>query len=77
VPAHEKENVHLVTNGRKIKITLNKRFEDLVEDKDGTVNRSSKTQLYSKEVMVKDLINPKNMQVKYEDGEITYKIAKL
>lgn len=77
VPAHEKENVHLVTNGRKIKITLNKRYEDLVEDKDGTVNRSSKTQLYSKEVMVKDLINPKNMQVKYENGVITYKIEKL
>lgn len=77
VPAHEKENVHLVTNGRKIKITLNKRFEDMVEDNDGTVNRSSKTQLYSKEVMVKDLVNPKNMQVKYENGELTYKIAKL
>jgi HSP20 family molecular chaperone IbpA len=77
VPAHEKENVHLVTNGRKLKITLNKRFEDMVEDKDGTINRSSKTQLYSKEVMVKDLVNPKNIEVKYENNELTFKIAKL
>lgn len=77
VPAHEKENVHVVTNGRKIKVTLNKRFEEMAEDTDGTVNRSSKTQLYSKEIAVKDLVNPKNTQVKYENGELIYKIAKL
>lgn len=76
VPEHEKDDVHLVAHGRGLKVTLSKKFSDLVTEEDGSVNRSSKTQLYSKEVKVADLLNPKNIQAKYENGTLTFKVQK-
>jgi HSP20 family molecular chaperone IbpA len=77
VPEYEKEDVHFVAHGRNLKVTLSKKFQDIVEDEDKSINRSSKTQLYSKEFNVADLVNPKNIQAKYENNVLTFKIDKL
>jgi HSP20 family molecular chaperone IbpA len=77
IPEHEKENVHLVAHGRNLKLTLSKKFEDNVVDEDGTFNKSSKSQLFSKEIATNDLVNPKKIAENYENGVLTFKVDKL
>lgn len=77
VPEHEKENVHLSVHGRGVKITLTRKFTDSVEDKDGSTNKSTRNELYSKEFPSKDILNSKLVVQKYENGVLTYKIQKL
>jgi len=77
VPKHEKEDVHLSINGRKIKLTYSKKFNEHVTDEFGSINRTSKGHLYSKELNVDHLLNPKNIGEKYSDGILSFKVAKL
>ncbi|MFA6238617.1 MAG: Hsp20 family protein [Bacteriovorax sp.] len=77
VPEYEKENVHLSVRGRGVKMTLTRRFTDTIEDKDGSTNRSTKNELFSREFPCKDILNPKLVDQKYENGILTYRIQKL
>ena len=77
VSEHEKENVHLSVQGRKVKMTLSRRFSDNYNDETGKTNRSTKNELFSKEFPSIDLLNPKLVDQKYEDGVLTYRIQKL
>lgn len=77
VPEHEKENVHLSVRGRGIKMTLTRRFAESFEDKDGSTNRSTKNELFSREFPSKDILNPKLVDQKYENGTLTFRIQKL
>ncbi|MBC7538304.1 MAG: Hsp20 family protein [Bacteriovorax sp.] len=77
VPEHEKENVHLSVHGRGVKMTLTRKYTESMDDKDGSTNRSTRNELYSKEFPSKDILNPKQVVQKYEDGVLTYKIQKL
>ena len=77
IPPHEKEDVHLMAHGREIRITMSRKFNSSIEDKDGSLNRTAKTQLYSKEFPTKDIMNQKLISQKYEDGVLSFKIAKL
>jgi HSP20 family molecular chaperone IbpA len=77
VPEHEKENVHLSVHGRGVKMTLTRKFTDSIEDKDGSTNKSTRNELFSKDFPSKDILNQKSVAQKYEDGVLTYKILKL
>jgi HSP20 family molecular chaperone IbpA len=77
VPEHERENVHLVAHGRDLKLTMSRKFSDTLEDEEGTINRTSKSQLFSKELKTLDLVNPKKVTENYQDGLLTFKISKL
>jgi HSP20 family molecular chaperone IbpA len=78
VPPHEKENVHLMAHGREIRITMSRKYSSALNDsEDNSVNRTSKTQLYSKEFEAKEIMNPKQISQKYENGILSFKIAKL
>lgn len=78
VAEHEKENVQLSTNGRQIKISMSKKYGEILEDdKTKEVNRNSRTELLSKEFQTKDILNPKNIGVHYQSGLLTFKVAKL
>ena len=77
VPEHEKENVHLSAHGRGVKMTLTRKFSDSIDQEDGSTSRSTRTELFSKEFPSKDILNPKVVSQKYEDGVLTYKISKL
>lgn len=76
VPEYEKENVHLSAHGRNIKMTLNRRFTDTMEAGDGSINRSTRNELYSKEFATQDILNPKQIAQKYDKGVLTFRIAK-
>lgn len=77
VPEHEWENVHLSVQGRNLKMTVGRKYSDEATDDLGNRNKSSRSELFSREFMVKDLLNPKALTQKYEDGIVKFKIAKL
>lgn len=77
VPEYEKENVHLSAQGRNIKITLSRKFSDDLTDTDGSINRSNRSELYSKEFSTDEILNPKSIVQKYQDGVLTYRIKNL
>jgi HSP20 family molecular chaperone IbpA len=76
VAEYEKENVHLSTQGRNIKITLSRKYSDNLNDENGGINRSTRSELYSKEFNTKDLLSSKDITQSYEDGLLTFKIKK-
>ena len=77
VPPREKEDVHLMAHGREIRITMSKKYTSSLEAEDGSLNRTAKTQLYSKEFSTKDILNAKQISQKYENGVLSFKVAKL
>jgi len=76
VAEYEKENVHLSTQGRSIKITLSRKYTDSLNAEDGSLNRSTRSELFSKELTTADLLSPKNITQSYEDGVLSFKINK-
>lgn len=76
-PEHEWENVHLSVQGRNIKMTVGRKYSDEATDDLGNRNKSSRSELFSREFTVNDLLNPKKLTQKYEDGIVKFKIAKL
>lgn len=77
IPEHEKDNVHLSAQGRSVKMTLTRKFSDSIEDSDGNIDKSTRSELFSKDFTSKDILNPKLISQKYENGVLTYKIQKL
>lgn len=77
VPEHEKENVHLSVQGRGVKMTLTRKFTETLNEIDGSTNRSTKNELFSREFPCKDILNPKLVDQKYENGVLTFRIQKL
>lgn len=76
VASYEKENLHLSTQGRSIKLTLARKYNDTLNDEDGSVNKSTRSELYSKELTTKDLLNPNHITQAYADGVLSFKINK-
>lgn len=77
VPKHEWENVHLSAQGRNVKMTIGRKYADEATDDQGIRNKSSRSELFSREFTVKDLLNPKTMKQTYADGVLKFKIDKL
>lgn len=76
IAEYEKENVHLSTQGRSIKITLSRKYTDSLTSDDGTLNRSTRSELFSKELSTVDLLSPKNITQSFVDGVLSFKINK-
>ncbi|MEA9358122.1 hypothetical protein SHI21_17950 [Bacteriovorax sp. PP10] len=76
VAEYEKENIHLSTQGRSVKITLSRKYTDSLNGEDGSLNRSTRSELFSKELNTVDLLSPKNITQNYSDGILTFKINK-
>lgn len=76
VAEYEKENIHLSTQGRSVKITLSRKYTDSLNGEDGSINRSTRSELFSKELNTVDLLSPKNITQNYSDGILTFKINK-
>lgn len=76
VSHYEKENVHLSAQGRNIKITLSRKYSDSINGENGIIDKSTRSELYSKEFNARDLLNPRNITQNYQDGVLTFKIKK-
>lgn len=76
VAEYEKENVHLSTQGRNIKITLSRKYSDSTSTAEGGIDRSTRSELFSKEFNSTDLLSAKDIVQSYENGVLTFKIKK-
>jgi HSP20 family molecular chaperone IbpA len=77
VTEYEKDNVQLSTQGRGIKLTLSRRYKDsTLDEKTGVTDRSTRSELFSKELKVKDILDSKQITQSFENGELHFKILK-
>ncbi len=76
IAEYEKENVHLSAQGRNIKITLSRKYSDSIASAEGGIDRSTRSELFSKEFNSVDLLSPKDITQSYQDGILTFKINK-
>ena len=76
VPPHEKETTHVAARNRTINITVARRFEDRIENDDGTIDKSRKSEIFGKIIQTDDLIDHNGITQKYEDGNLIFKIQK-
>lgn len=76
VAEYEKENVFLSTQGRQIKMTLSRKYSDQTVAEDGSRNKSTRSELFSKEFMAKDLLDSGKITSQYVDGVLSFKIKK-
>lgn len=76
VAEHEKNSVFLSTQGREIKITLSRKYDQTLTDTQNSQNRSTRSELFSKTFGVKDLLNPRYITQQYQDGVLTFTILK-
>ncbi len=77
ISEYEKDNVQLSSQGRGIKLTLSRKYTDSTTDeKTGIVDRSTRSELFSKELKVKDILDSKQITQHYENGELHFKIKK-
>tara|TARA_Y100000591_G_C21837253_1_gene703307 strand:- start:505 stop:1680 length:1176 start_codon:yes stop_codon:yes gene_type:complete len=76
VPPHEKETTHVAARNRKINITVARRFEDRVQNDDGTIDKSRKSEIFGKTIYTDDLMDHNGITQKYENGHLIFKILK-
>lgn len=77
VPEYEERNVILSGHNRQVKITHGRTAESKVALPDGSTNKSSRNETFLKEFNLPDLINSADISRKYQDGILSFKIAKL
>ena len=77
VPDYEKENVRLTAQGRDLSISLTRKFSDSVVAEDGSRNKSSRSETFTKNLSTDQLLNSKQVTQSYNEGILTFNIAKL
>lgn len=76
VPKHEADNVLLSARDRTIKMTMSRRYEERIDGDHGQVDFNKRSESYSQEFPVNDIVSSKNVTRKYEDGVLTFLINK-
>ena len=77
MPEHEKDNVQLTAQGRHIHLGYTRRFNDSITSEDGAKVTSNRSETVSKEFNLQDIVDPRKVVQKYEDGKVIFRIAKL
>ncbi len=76
LPKHESENVVFTANARDLKLSVARNFSDEVTLDDGSKNLSRKSETFTKLFKVNDIVDPKQITRKYEDGVLSFFIKK-
>jgi len=76
IPEHEKEFVTFNANQRILKLSFTRKMAENFETADGSVNKSNRSELMTKEISVPEIVNAKTVNQKYENGVLTFRIAK-
>lgn len=76
VPEHEADSVLLSGHKRTLKLTLNRRYSERLNGKDGHVDINKRSETFTQEFPVAEIINDKEISRKYEDGVLTFRVAK-
>lgn len=76
IAEYEKDNVQLSTQGRGVKLTVSRKYNNSTIAQDGIIDKSTRSELYSKEFRAKDILDPKSISQSYSDGLLQFKIKK-
>lgn len=76
VPEHAKNDVQLTTNGKEAIISFNRRFQDASRSNEGVINKVSKVESFTTRLPTDNVLNPKSVKSKYEDGVMTFTVKK-
>jgi len=76
LPSHEREYVKMNANGRQIKLSLSRQYSEEVDLSEGTKGTSKKSETISKEFQVPEIVEPKSIVQRYENGKVIFRINK-
>jgi HSP20 family molecular chaperone IbpA len=76
IPVHEKESVILSSDGRMVNLSLTRQFDQKLTAKDGSLNETKRSEVFTKQFQVPDILDPGKITQSYQDGVLTFKIAK-
>jgi len=76
VPEHEKEFLTLNANGRELKLNMTRHHKSETTLEDGSFNKSKRSEIFTKEFSVPDIVDARSITQKYENGEVIFKIKK-
>lgn len=76
IPEHEHEAVRVTTHRKTITLGLARKFEDKTTSLDGSSNESKRSEIYTKRLEVPEFVSSKNIERKYENGVLSFKIKK-
>jgi HSP20 family molecular chaperone IbpA len=76
VPEYERENVHLTAKDRELSIAISRRFGEDIKTGTGDVYRSKKSENFSRIIPVKDIVDSAKVTQAYENGILSFKVAK-
>jgi HSP20 family molecular chaperone IbpA len=77
VPEHEKEQVTLAPHGRQLKLNLVRNFKDEQRDENGSLNKASRSEVFTKIMNVPEIVNSRDVTQRYVDGVLEFRVAKL
>jgi HSP20 family molecular chaperone IbpA len=75
VPSYAKNDLRLTTNNKEVVLTLNRRYQDQLEN-NGRTSKINKIETLSSRMPTNHFLNAKKITSTYADGVMTYKIAK-
>lgn len=76
MPSYEHEFVNLTAQERKLSLTLTRSFSDSTTDTDGSINKSKRSEVINKTFDISEIVDPRTIKRKYEDGILSFAIAK-
>ncbi len=76
VPEHERDQVNLAADGRQLKLTVGRRFEERLEGPTGRVDKTVRTEHHTKIFDVAHIVDQRQITQSYQDGLLSYKIMK-
>ncbi len=76
VPDHEKELVNLTAQDRDINLTLTRKFSEKMQDQSGDKFNTRRSEVMNKTFNVDKIMDSTSVERKYEDGVLSFKIAK-
>ncbi len=77
IAEHERDQVQLTAQGRKVHLGYTRRYNDNTISEDGTRSSSSRSETVAREFNIPHILDPKKITQKYENGNVIFKIAKL
>ncbi|EQC48593.1 Hsp20/alpha crystallin family protein, partial [Bacteriovorax sp. DB6_IX] len=76
IPEHEKELVNLTAQERDISISMTRKFTDKMTDQLGAKHKTRRSEVMNKSFQVPEIMDSASVVRNYDQGVLTFKIAK-
>jgi HSP20 family molecular chaperone IbpA len=73
---HEVDNLQVNVQDKEINLSLTRRFDEQLEDNDGSINRSKRSEIVSKKFQLPTHLKEKSLTKHYHDGILSIRIEK-